>query len=109
MKAPVVIVAVTLTVGILVVASFLIATGAHGEDAVRLACANLSVPTLQPASLAATDPIRFKEAESDRPIVRHAAGNLSAAETFLQARIVTLVAEREQACSSTGAPSPVRS
>jgi hypothetical protein len=39
MKAPVVIVAVTLTGGILVVASFLIATGARGESAVRLACA----------------------------------------------------------------------
>jgi hypothetical protein len=45
MKAPVVIVAVTLTVGILVVASFLIATGARGEDAVRLARATPPAPT----------------------------------------------------------------
>ena len=66
MKAPVVIVA---TAGILVVASFLIATGAHGEDAVRLACANLSAPTLQPSPLLATDPIEkhsFVEASAIR-------------------------------------------
>ena len=109
MKAPVVIVVVTLTVGILVVASFLIATGAHGEDAVRLACANPPARTLQPSPQPTTDPIRFKGVEGDRPIVKHAAGNLSAMETFRQARLLTLVAEREQACSSTGAPSPVRS
>jgi len=47
MKAPVVIVAVTLTVGILVVAAFLIATGARGEDAVRLVCANPPARTLR--------------------------------------------------------------
>jgi hypothetical protein len=41
MKVPVVIVAITLTTGILVVASFLIATGAHGEGAVRVAHADL--------------------------------------------------------------------
>jgi hypothetical protein len=45
MKAPVVIVAVTLTVGILVVASFLIATGARGADADRLACATPPAPS----------------------------------------------------------------
>jgi hypothetical protein len=45
MKAPVVIVVITLAVGILVVGSFLIATGAHGENAVRLACANLPART----------------------------------------------------------------
>jgi hypothetical protein len=45
MKAPVLIVAVTLTVGILVVASFLIATGARGESAVRLACATALAQT----------------------------------------------------------------
>jgi hypothetical protein len=36
MKAPVVIVTVTLTVAILLAASFLIATGTRGENALRL-------------------------------------------------------------------------
>jgi hypothetical protein len=103
MKAPVVIVVATLTAGILVVGSLLIATGARGEDAVRLACADL------PESPSSTGPFRFKDHESDRPIAKETAGSRGGNETFRQARLVTLVAERDQACSSTGAPSPVRS
>jgi hypothetical protein len=54
MKAPVVIVVATLTAGILVVGSLLIATGARGEDAVRVACADL------PGSLSPTGPFASK-------------------------------------------------
>jgi hypothetical protein len=47
MKAPVVLVTATLTVAILLAASFLIATGTRGENAFRL---RSDIPASQPSS-----------------------------------------------------------